>query len=142
MAGTLTRKRNIQGRTKVKTGCATCRIRKIKCDEGKPFCLKCVKTGRTCDGYESPFRLVTSQSIHKSYADGLKSGAGLNVIRPTVIEISPKDINLLSRYFSTKTMFDVKLGCDEEARQFPLFELFGNILRRRETYQWLSGSGT
>ncbi|RSL62981.1 hypothetical protein CEP53_004580 [Fusarium sp. AF-6] len=93
------------------------RIRKIKCDEGKPFCLKCVKTGRTCDGYESPFRLVTSQSIHNSYAGGLKSGAGFNVIQPTVIEISPKDINLLSRYFSTKTMFDVKLGCDEEARQ-------------------------
>jgi hypothetical protein len=31
--------------------------------------------------------------------------------------ITPQDINLLNRYFSTKTMFDVKLGCVEEARQ-------------------------
>jgi len=31
--------------------------------------------------------------------------------------IAPQDIDLLNRYFSTKTMFDVKLGCVEEARQ-------------------------
>ncbi len=38
-------------------------------------------------------------------------------IRPTLTEIAPQDIDLLNRYFSTKTMFDVNLGCDEEARQ-------------------------
>lgn len=27
------------------------RIRRIKCDESKPFCVKCTSTGRTCDGY-------------------------------------------------------------------------------------------
>lgn len=27
------------------------RIRRIKCDEGKPSCLKCTSTGRKCDGY-------------------------------------------------------------------------------------------
>ncbi|KAH8645434.1 hypothetical protein BX600DRAFT_478117 [Xylariales sp. PMI_506] len=37
-----------QGLPKVKTGCFTCRIRKIKCDEGKPGCQKCVMTGRKC----------------------------------------------------------------------------------------------
>ena len=31
--------------------------------------------------------------------------------------IAPQDIEILNRYFSTKTLFDVKLGCDEEARQ-------------------------
>ncbi|KAN0110587.1 hypothetical protein V8E51_006974 [Hyaloscypha variabilis] len=39
------------GRLRVKTGCGTCRIRKIRCDEAKPFCNRCVKTGRKCDGY-------------------------------------------------------------------------------------------
>jgi hypothetical protein len=29
-----------------------CRIRHVKCDEGKPNCLKCSTTGRCCDGYE------------------------------------------------------------------------------------------
>ncbi|KAL9114649.1 MAG: hypothetical protein Q9227_001327 [Pyrenula ochraceoflavens] len=27
------------------------RIRKVKCDENRPSCLKCSSTGRTCDGY-------------------------------------------------------------------------------------------
>ncbi|KAK9238110.1 hypothetical protein V1525DRAFT_441174 [Lipomyces kononenkoae] len=118
MAGSLVaRKRNIQCRTKMKTGCATCRIRKVKCDENKPFCRKCVDTGRTCDGYESPFRFFTSQSINNAHAGGIMSGAGLQPLLPTWTEIAPPDIDLLNRYFSTKTMFDVKLGCDEEARQ-------------------------
>ncbi|KAF2686794.1 hypothetical protein K458DRAFT_476535 [Lentithecium fluviatile CBS 122367] len=118
MTGSLVaRKRNIQCRTKVKTGCATCRIRKVKCDENKPFCQKCVDTGRTCDGYESPFRFFTSQPINNAHTGGIKSGAGLQPVRPTLTEIAPQAIDLLNRYFSTKTMFDVKLGCDEEARQ-------------------------
>ncbi|ORY60940.1 uncharacterized protein BCR38DRAFT_349312 [Pseudomassariella vexata] len=118
MTGSLVaRKRNIQCKTKVKTGCATCRIRKVKCDENKPFCQKCVDTGRTCDGYESPFRSLTGRSINNAHAGSIKSGAGLQPIRPNLTEIAPQDIDLLNRYFSTKTMFDVKLGCDEEARQ-------------------------
>ncbi|KAI5925111.1 hypothetical protein F4810DRAFT_660997 [Camillea tinctor] len=38
-------------RTKVKSGCRTCKIRKVKCDEGRPACQRCVSTGRVCDGY-------------------------------------------------------------------------------------------
>ncbi|CZR64470.1 uncharacterized protein PAC_14368 [Phialocephala subalpina] len=36
---------------KTRTGCITCRIRRIKCDEEKPHCRKCTSTGRKCDGY-------------------------------------------------------------------------------------------
>ena len=93
------------------------RVRKIKCDENKPCCQKCVKTGRTCDGYESPFRFFTSQPINSAHAGGIKSDVGFQPIRPTFIAITPLDIDLLNRYFSTKTLFDVKLGCDEEAKQ-------------------------
>ncbi|KAL8826712.1 MAG: hypothetical protein Q9170_007299 [Blastenia crenularia] len=35
----------------VKTGCITCKIRHVKCDEAKPECNKCTSTGRKCDGY-------------------------------------------------------------------------------------------
>ncbi|KAI8201879.1 Aspercryptin biosynthesis cluster-specific transcription regulator atnN [Colletotrichum sp. SAR 10_65] len=38
-----------KGSKKVRTGCVT--IRKVKCDETKPACLRCTKTGRKCDGY-------------------------------------------------------------------------------------------
>ncbi|KAK0736908.1 hypothetical protein B0T21DRAFT_153726 [Apiosordaria backusii] len=40
-----------KGSKKVRTGCITCKIRKVKCDEEKPFCMRCTKTGRRCDGY-------------------------------------------------------------------------------------------
>ncbi|KAJ3496808.1 hypothetical protein NLG97_g2386 [Lecanicillium saksenae] len=35
-----------------KSGCKTCKIRKIKCDEGYPVCQRCLSTGRKCDGYK------------------------------------------------------------------------------------------
>ncbi|KAM3086214.1 hypothetical protein ACMFMG_000351 [Clarireedia jacksonii] len=38
-------------RPKTKTGCLTCRTRRIKCDETRPACLKCTSASRTCDGY-------------------------------------------------------------------------------------------
>ncbi|KAK7427057.1 hypothetical protein QQZ08_006484 [Neonectria magnoliae] len=43
-----------RGSSKVRTGCATCKIRKVKCDETWPQCLRCKKTGRSCDGYRAP----------------------------------------------------------------------------------------
>jgi hypothetical protein len=44
-------------------------------------------------------------------------------------EIAPEDIELLNRYFSLKTMFDVKLGCDEEARQILQASLSDSTIR-------------
>ncbi|KAL9038032.1 MAG: hypothetical protein Q9214_005444, partial [Letrouitia sp. 1 TL-2023] len=37
----------------VRTGCGTCKIRRVKCDEGKPICFRCKSTGRVCDGYDT-----------------------------------------------------------------------------------------
>lgn len=34
---------------KVRSGCNTCKQRKVKCDETKPSCLRCTRTGRQCD---------------------------------------------------------------------------------------------
>lgn len=38
--------------TRSKTGCATCRRRKKRCDERKPTCLACEKNNVVCEGYE------------------------------------------------------------------------------------------
>ncbi|PYH79581.1 hypothetical protein BO82DRAFT_131785 [Aspergillus uvarum CBS 121591] len=40
------------GGKRSKTGCRTCRIRRIKCDETPEKCRNCSSTGRLCDGYE------------------------------------------------------------------------------------------
>ncbi|KAJ4320137.1 hypothetical protein N0V84_006024 [Fusarium piperis] len=42
---------NRKPRSKVKSGCKTCKVRKVKCDEGRPACRRCLSTGRVCDGY-------------------------------------------------------------------------------------------
>ncbi|KAI9644520.1 tRNA A64-2'-O-ribosylphosphate transferase [Ciborinia camelliae] len=51
-------KRARASRPKVKSGCITCKARRVKCDETKPQCLRCQKFGRICDGYaqETPSR--------------------------------------------------------------------------------------
>ncbi|OCL03880.1 hypothetical protein AOQ84DRAFT_442428 [Glonium stellatum] len=35
-------------------GCQTCKKRKIKCDERRPTCQRCEKSGYSCGGYERP----------------------------------------------------------------------------------------
>ncbi|KAF9895257.1 hypothetical protein FE257_000159 [Aspergillus nanangensis] len=47
----MTHKDRPVGRRRVKSGCQTCRIRKVKCDESFPSCRRCLSTGRKCDGY-------------------------------------------------------------------------------------------
>ncbi|KAI1214177.1 uncharacterized protein F4807DRAFT_407004 [Annulohypoxylon truncatum] len=42
-----------KGSRKVRTGCLTCKARKVKCDEAKPHCNRCINSGRTCEGYVS-----------------------------------------------------------------------------------------
>ncbi len=37
--------------TRSRNGCLTCKRRRRKCDETKPFCMNCLKSGRKCEGY-------------------------------------------------------------------------------------------
>ena len=138
----------VQCRTKVKTGCLTCRsvtcpncclgahfcrIRKVKCDEKKPSCQKCISTGRVCDGYESVFRITTSQRR-----------ASKEVSRQ---DTSSQDIALLNRYFSIKTIFGVPLACTHEAQQIlhasqtnpPLRHAIASLRSLRQSFE--SGDG-
>src|SRR5690242_4585392 len=38
-------------RKRTKTGCLTCRKRRIKCGEERPTCGNCIKSKRQCEGY-------------------------------------------------------------------------------------------
>ncbi|KAI8630329.1 hypothetical protein F5Y19DRAFT_60123 [Xylariaceae sp. FL1651] len=38
---------------KARTGCLTCKRRRVKCDEAKPSCGRCEKAGYRCAGYET-----------------------------------------------------------------------------------------
>ncbi|RYC55874.1 hypothetical protein CHU98_g10327, partial [Xylaria longipes] len=54
---------------KARTGCVTCKRRKVKCDEAKPNCARCIKAGHRCAGYEDcsavrPSHARSSSSKH------------------------------------------------------------------------------
>lgn len=78
--GTVRRKRFSN---KVRTGCKTCRRRRIKCDEGKPLCMKCSKAGLVCEGYQATF-------VYKSEASGAlivsRKPASHDIDRPIVLQ--------------------------------------------------------
>ncbi|KAF2442723.1 hypothetical protein P171DRAFT_48486 [Karstenula rhodostoma CBS 690.94] len=42
---------NAKARKRTKTGCLTCRKRRIKCGEERPTCANCIKSKRQCEGY-------------------------------------------------------------------------------------------
>ncbi|KAG9248013.1 hypothetical protein BJ878DRAFT_490198 [Calycina marina] len=46
---------------KVKSGCYTCKARRVKCDEAKPQCNRCLNLGRKCEGY--PPEVLTRTSM-------------------------------------------------------------------------------
>ena len=63
---------------KVRTGCRTCKRRKIKCDETKPNCNRCSVFGVECGGYNRPpqtcnFGLSKSSRAEITYKDAKTS---------------------------------------------------------------------
>lgn len=47
------RRKSRASNPKVRTGCRTCKIRRLKCDETRPVCQRCEKARVACDGYGS-----------------------------------------------------------------------------------------
>ncbi|KAG5354974.1 Adhesion and hyphal regulator 1 [Yarrowia sp. B02] len=47
--GASKKKPEVVRKTRSKTGCLTCRRRRVKCDEARPTCMNCIKAGRKCD---------------------------------------------------------------------------------------------
>ena len=47
-----------QRHAKVRSGCSTCKKRRIKCDEAKPICRHCLKSNLVCEGYRIPKPLI------------------------------------------------------------------------------------
>ncbi|ETN46468.1 uncharacterized protein HMPREF1541_00653 [Cyphellophora europaea CBS 101466] len=59
---------------KVRSGCSTCKQRRLKCDENKPYCLRCIKSSRECAGYSqlrasAPVRTPARETEHQSITD-------------------------------------------------------------------------
>lgn len=46
-----TERRTRASKPKVRSGCFTCKVRRVKCDERRPFCARCIRGEFVCDGY-------------------------------------------------------------------------------------------
>src|SRR6187402_631793 len=51
---------------RVRTGCATCRRRRVKCDEAKPVCARCRAANFLCEGYTPPRRTSDLSAVSGS----------------------------------------------------------------------------
>ncbi|KAL2819512.1 hypothetical protein BJX63DRAFT_11958 [Aspergillus granulosus] len=62
------------------TGCLTCRERRVKCDDGKPSCLRCSKSGRVCR-YRQPAEQQKKVEEARHAANGTGTGTTLGVVQ-------------------------------------------------------------
>ncbi|RDW61668.1 hypothetical protein BP5796_11560 [Coleophoma crateriformis] len=112
-------KRQRASMPKTKTGCMTCRIRRVKCDEGKPACRRCELTGRLCDGYPSLFRV-------SSFSNATAPAASLAVtvrapILPSMYQLrlhrsTQQTVSELAAQFTIKPAVGIIFSYESEAR--------------------------
>ncbi|KAF0635538.1 hypothetical protein FPSE5266_08454 [Fusarium pseudograminearum] len=49
--------------TRSKTGCLTCRKRRVRCDGGKPTCARCISAGRDCEFADAELPLRDRKAV-------------------------------------------------------------------------------
>ncbi|KAK5114894.1 hypothetical protein LTR62_002053 [Meristemomyces frigidus] len=87
---------------KVRTGCTTCKIRKVKCDETKPSCDRCTTTGRKCDGYSTAPRKNARRSPNQADLDNDGFQSALERSLETSRTSTPQEL-LALEFFYTRT---------------------------------------
>ncbi|KAL4864877.1 hypothetical protein BDV12DRAFT_200692 [Aspergillus spectabilis] len=72
---------------KVRTGCKTCKTRRVKCDETQPSCLRCTSSGRICDGYIPAQSLLQQPRVSSQAPDAEQRALHTfyTVIAPSIV---------------------------------------------------------
>jgi hypothetical protein len=68
---------------KVKSGCQTCKTRRIKCSEERPVCARCASAGRDCFYASQPRAKVQCRSVSPISPISDVSSTSLELIKPT-----------------------------------------------------------
>ncbi|KKY23807.1 putative transcription factor cys6 [Phaeomoniella chlamydospora] len=99
--------------SKVRTGCLTCKIRRVKCDETKPVCIRCSSFGRKCDGYaqwkpkeleiKNPATTTISTTVPTPRESTLPSSRSPLPLSLSQFAGSPEEISSF-QYFCEKTV--------------------------------------
>ncbi|KAG5944851.1 hypothetical protein E4U53_006808 [Claviceps sorghi] len=78
---------------KVRTGCLTCRNRRVKCDENKPTCLRCSKSGLHCQGYLYQDSVVVDAVVRSPERSAVLHGPGFS-LAPVATTPSQQDMRM------------------------------------------------
>ncbi|KAL9047406.1 MAG: hypothetical protein Q9206_006810 [Seirophora lacunosa] len=114
MPNELSNKKQRASNPKVRTGCITCKyvrlaLRRVKCDETKPKCVRCTSTGRKCDGYAPT--LQTQSRQHSPNPASTRSSANGPLIRQTsspIFETFDDDVERRSfAFFRLRTIPEI-----------------------------------
>ncbi|KAH9205544.1 hypothetical protein DL95DRAFT_439113 [Leptodontidium sp. 2 PMI_412] len=82
-------------------GCHTCRKRRIKCDEAKPKCHRCEKSGYTCAGYERPLNIRIAV---------FSATTGASNVGKTAVTLSPKNKDHSAEFSQTPVPVSLSLA--------------------------------
>ncbi|KAI0115424.1 hypothetical protein F4814DRAFT_321991 [Daldinia grandis] len=108
----------VAGRSK---GCNTCRKRRVKCDEAKPQCYRCIKAGFECLGYQR-----ATQWRHTSLApvpaSRLNMPEFVGIVQPVPVSFVPPP----------------ELSLDAFERDMCTAYMFGNFVWRSYGTIWLN----
>ncbi|KAJ4263099.1 hypothetical protein NW762_006717 [Fusarium torreyae] len=61
--------------TRSRTGCAVCKSKRLKCDEAKPSCSRCLRLGIPCPGYQKPLRWKAGSKSPRDIPDSTRDEA-------------------------------------------------------------------
>ncbi|KAH7143638.1 fungal-specific transcription factor domain-containing protein [Dactylonectria macrodidyma] len=107
------------------TGCVTCRIRRVKCDEAKPCCQRCITSKRQCDGYLPGDSTVTRRQLVEAVRElGVIGPVSKALTQYPGQRLSPSQVDSLS-------LFDVfrKLTAPSTASFLPSNFWTGELLQ-------------
>ncbi|KAK7188258.1 C6 finger domain-containing protein [Paraphaeosphaeria sporulosa] len=108
---------NAKARKRTKTGCLTCRKRRIKCGEERPTCANCIKSKRQCEGYNQ--RVVFKPPIgdwpnhpgvvtNLQYHNSMLPGSRAQTYRPTASSAQASESTLSSLQPRPLSHFDYR----------------------------------
>ncbi|KID95595.1 C6 zinc finger domain protein, partial [Metarhizium majus ARSEF 297] len=84
---------------KTRTGCLTCRLRRVKCDEEKPYCRRCRRLGYVCHGYkESAHQPETNQQHVAKQMTTLELYQPPVVVSPVQVTATPQELDIFYYY--------------------------------------------
>ncbi|RAL16045.1 Zn(II)2Cys6 transcription factor [Aspergillus homomorphus CBS 101889] len=121
-------------RGKPSGGCDTCRARKVKCDETRPFCSRCAKAQRTCSGYRDQlslwFKDESDATVHKLRA----------LHKPSSEDLTPQRAVVAVRHAVAQAYYHQHPVSSVPVLNFALDHIFQATCLFLKSYPWLNVS--